>query len=123
MENNEFKHLPNFDFSFVEMLDETNMEDLLSDIRIMLVMDVIDMKVDVMTLTTDDTIKSLFGYTTKYAFFIQHFEKETEFEKCAMITKDIVAVLSDIYTIERDTILDLVQKSVITFRENKKDND
>lgn len=117
MNNKKTQHLS---FDYLEMLIETNLDELIKDVENELILDCIDMRMLNQFGDDDDgTIEYIFQYISKYSFFVYHFEKNEKYEHCASLRKMFITVLCDSFMLEKQTAEDLFTSSLTSFRENK----
>lgn len=108
-----------FDFDFIEITLEEDIELVIVDVRNELILDCIDMKVIEQENNFEGNIGYVFSYISKYAYFIYHFEKNEAYEYCAEVRKHFLAVICDTFQIGNEEVDSLIAQSINNFREKQ----
>jgi hypothetical protein len=117
-----FKELPNFNYDFLDLLKEPNLKKLLKSVKEEIILDCGDV-----SLLKEDKLpllhmyEYLVNYTSKYCYFIYHFEDAAFYEACAEIKKLFLVFAKHYFEAEDELIESMVQESVNSFRNLRKE--
>lgn len=113
-----FEQLDNFNFDFIDLLTETNLKKLLKNVKEEMILDCTDIEMLLKEVKKSDLLfQYLVNYTSKYSFFIYHFENASVYEACAEIRKMFKAMALTYFKVT-DELLELMMiESVGSFRE------
>lgn len=112
-----FTPLVDFSFDWIEMLEEKNLDKLFKDVQDELIADCLDIEMMINThRDADIQLEYLVNYTSKYCYFIYHFEINEKFEHCATLRKNFLAVASTYFLVKKEILNAMVIDSVNNFR-------
>lgn len=106
-----------FNFNFLELLEERNLDQLLKDIKEEMFADCTDIEI-ILSETKNQAIlfEYLINYVGKYCFFIYHFEYNTKYEHCAEIKRFFFAMAKTYFTVTNELLEAMMLNSIETYR-------
>jgi len=105
-----------FNFDFVELIEEKNLNKLLKDVKEELLADCIDIQIIISEIKNEEILfEYLINYTSKYCFFIYHFQKSEEFESCAEIKKFFMVMVKSYFNVNNEILEQMMIDSVTSY--------
>lgn len=109
--------LDNFNFDFVELLEERDLKQLIKDVKEEMFLDCKDIEMIISEHRDQEVqFQYLINYTSKYAYFIYHFEQHSEYESCSELKTMFLAVTKTYFQVSEELILAMVTDSINSYR-------
>jgi len=117
LNRNTFVALSDFSFDFVELLQERNLDQLIKDVKDEMIADCAEIEIIISEIRdTQIQFQYLINYTSKYSFFIYHFEQYAAFEYCAEIRKFFITIAKTYFQVSDELLEAMICDSVETYR-------
>lgn len=119
--SDKFKQLDHFSFEFLNLLEEKNLKLLLKNLKEEMIADCCDIELIKSEIKDNLTLfEYLVNYTSKYCYFIYHFEKNQAYEYCADVRKCFKALASTYFNVDDELLEEMMLQSVAAFRKLNK---